>query len=260
MANGLSNQPSGAEPGGEQPEQTRKETGDRGAGSVEAQQVTEVREPAFFPLPHTMMEHAEFRKLPAFQRVVLVDIIYQLVNHAYEVEQGRRKGPYYRTDETWGHRLRMSGMTFRKARRKLGALGWVLFIPGFRAKKGALATRFVGSIFANTTTGPYASPWRRTWTSLILLLQQKQLDHLDLAVFASLAYLWRTRGGRQDGVATIRKASIRRTVGLPVARFKAALGNLERAMPELFTVEMRCRTFELSAWTGSKDAYREVTE
>lgn len=210
--------------------------------------------PAFFPLPHSMFEHPEFLKLKPYDRVALIEIIEAFNFHVFQVREGFRQGPYYRSDERSAIRLDMSTIKFRNARRRFEKLGWITCAHGSRGNKGSLATRYLTCQFASTDRGPYAAPWRRVWQDLIVHLQQQRLRHLDLAVFAHTAYLFRLRGGRQDGVAIIRKASIRRKTGIPLLKFKAGLGNLVREMPELFSLESHCRTFEISNWNASRDA------
>lgn len=71
---------------------------------------------------------------------------------------------------------------------------------------------------------------RHTWAVLVATLEQavEPIEHLDLAVYPSLAYLWERCGGAAPGKDSIlvRKSEIESLSGIKVAAFMRSLTRL----------------------------------
>jgi hypothetical protein len=108
----------------------------------------------WFPLRGDRMQQEAFVRLSPCEKVVLLDINYRLQEHLSLVHREWRYGPYVETDSKWARRLGMSLEAFRRARRKLGKMDWVVFTSGFRTRGGKLRrTEYHDACYASATKG-----------------------------------------------------------------------------------------------------------
>lgn len=200
-------------------------------------------EQRWFPLVLALGENLQFKALTPRKRVILLDIYYRLGEHLGLYEKGWRDSPYYvEADAKWADRLCVGVKTFRDARHELGrdisgkskncGLGWFDYRPGHGDRYGKMyRTEYHSGKFARVKKGEgirCAAIDRHTWGVLVAGLKKKQerLEHVDLATFIALAYLWERCGGPGKGRILFYKAEIEPLTGIGVETFMSRLARL----------------------------------
>jgi hypothetical protein len=214
-----------------------------GTTSVQSERPRGKTEQAWFPLRFDLAEQQDFKKLVPLRKVILIDIFFQVGQHLSLYEKGWRLQPYYvEGDGKWADRLRVSVESFRAARYVMGqsvagkskkrGLGWFKYQPGYAARNGKLyRTEYHAAKYARVKKGEgvrCAAIDRHTWAVLISALKKGALDHVDLAVYLAVAYLWERYGGSIPGKdsITVPKAEIEPITGIKVAAFMKSLEQL----------------------------------
>ena len=218
----------------------------------------------WFPLRADMMQNRDFLNLTICEKLVMLDINYRLAEHLSLVKCDWKTRSFGEADTKWAKRLDMSVEAFRRARRKLGKLGWVVFRSGYRTHDGKRwRTEYHDAKYAETGRGIQSGAvYRCVWHGLLAGLKKNQLHHRDPVVAAYVAYFWKILGGREMGSVTIPKAKVASVAGMPAATFKASLERLRSVKlrdkdgsTQLFKFRDRHRYgIELTEWAGGPDA------
>jgi hypothetical protein len=117
-----------------------------------------------------------------------------------------------------------------------------------------MATRYHDAQYAEPQPGRRCATFRRElWDRLIKALKKGQLTHADVATVPVLAYWWELCGGHRHGRVTVPKRQVKDLSGMSMVRFRATLGRLREAMPDLFTFQEAYRSFEVLDWKGARE-------
>jgi len=182
----------------------------------------------YFAITSSRLEAERYQSLTATERLYL----------EYIISEYSLRGPFYKSDLEVAMTLGLSEDKVRRARRRVGrpttkaieaaqqagkdlssGLGWVLYEPGWKRGREALATRYIDVPAATVLGGDFfASVHRFTFEGLLYEVRRKTIKHQDVIVWLVLAYLfWRFRGKRQDHDFFVMKDELRSLSGVAAA-------------------------------------------
>lgn len=169
---------------------------------------------------------------PAYQGLTTAEQLYLW----YIVSEYSLRGPFYKSDLEIAVTLALSEDKVRRARRIVGSptdramsmsaqlarktlssgLGWVVYTPGWKRGRDALATQYIDVPVATVPEGVFfAKVHRFTLESLLNLVRAKILTHQDVIVWLVLSYLyWRYRGKCDDHRFHVGKEELRALSGV----------------------------------------------
>ncbi len=159
----------------------------------------------WFGLPATLMDSPDYRDLTPTEKLYLLTV----------VSEWSLRGPFYKADVEFAAFLGCSEVKVRQARRRATTHCLVDVVPGNWARNRRLATRYIDVPCATASEGVFfAQIHRYAFESLMALVRRKNLQHVDVVVYITLAYFaWKFRGARDDGRFFLPKCELRECAG-----------------------------------------------
>lgn len=213
-----------------------------------------------------MMESDEFRGLTPAEKCAYWSILSE-----FNKPRLAGQGPLYKSDADFAVRLGVSTKTFREARRKFKALGWVTYTEGRQARGRNLATAYNAVKWAKVAKGQtgerFVQMGRFCYEMLLNKVREDAFNLRDLVTYCSLTY-WRDLNGRlaeNNKKFFITKDDLARLTGFPEAYKHAKRlqdGFQYREGSRLFRLSVKGGVLFLDKWAlpGENEEIRAVWE